>query len=436
MTTEFDVRLGFSYSLGVYLAVNALPDALLIVDGKDCVVQKVAQVQGNHDWTSNLFASDGRHRVITTHAMPEEVWKGRDEPVGRALHYAIARDDCHVVLLTAMRMASITDPAYDMMITAAAEETGTQKPTILLPTRSVRDDWLAGYADTLHALAKSLPLAARTRESTGLAVAIVGYLMDRNEEDHGANLRELGRLVEATGAHVVSTWLSGSATDRLAEVGLADVIVSLPYARDAARVLAARTGARLVETGLPMGLGGTSSWLREVGAALGRGPEAEEVIDRELRDAAPKLAWVVPMLLANRAMAFAGDPHLLRGFLSLARELGVRVPFRSIWAADDDSLDDLREDLLDDPAVVVDPREGQSRSRFDQIVAERGVQIVIGNSYALADFAPSIAMYELGFPSFHRHALTDQPFMGYRGCLSLVARLVEAIKMHELTRHG
>jgi nitrogenase molybdenum-iron protein alpha/beta subunit len=435
MTTDFDVRLGFSYSLGVYLAVNALSDALLIVDGKDCVVQKVAQVQGNHDWTSDLFASDGRHRVITTHAMPEEVWKGRDEAVGQAIRYAIARDDCHVVLLTAMRMASITDPAYEMMLTAAAEETGTPKPLILLPTRSVRDDWLDGYADTLLSLAKSLPLAARTRESGRPAVAIVGYLMDRNEEDHGANLREMGRLVEAMGAHVVSTWLSGSPTDRLLEVGRADVIVSLPYGRDAARVLAARTGARLVETGLPMGLEGTSSWLRAIGAALGCEREAEEVIERELRDAAPKLAWIVPMLLANRAMAFAGDPHLLRGFLSLARELGVRVPFRSVWASDGDGLDDLREDLLDDPAVIVDPREGQSRARFEQVTAERGVQIAIGNSYALADLAPRIALYELGFPSMHRHALTDQPFLGYRGCLSLVARLVEAIKMHELTRH-
>ena len=41
----FEVRLGLSHALGAYLAINALPDSLIVMDGKDCVIQKTSQIQ-------------------------------------------------------------------------------------------------------------------------------------------------------------------------------------------------------------------------------------------------------------------------------------------------------------------------------------------------------------------------------------------------------
>jgi nitrogenase molybdenum-iron protein alpha/beta subunit len=431
MTTELDVRLGFSYSIGLYLAVNAVPDALLVMDGKDCVVQKTSQIQGNHDWHSTLTSSDGSHRVLTTHAMPEDVWKGRQADVERVLRYAVARGDIGVVLLGALRMASITEPQYDMILERFARDTGTTKPLVLLPTRSREDDWIAGYADTLAALARALPLSQRLPSDVP-RVGIVGYLLDRNEEDHGANLRELRRLIEGIGARLVSVWLGGESTKQLAAIGEADVLVAMPYARQAGQILAERTGARLVEGDLPMGLGGTSRWLQQVALALRTEEQAQAFVDRELAHAAPKLEWVVSLLLAGQSMAFLGDPHLMRGFLDMAKELGIRVPFRAIWAASREDQDDLRDDPLDDPVVFTDPREGQMSTAFDRVIAERNVRLVVANSYALLDLSPKIAAFELGYPSFHAHALTDQPFLGYTGCLSLVGRLTERLKLHEL----
>jgi len=429
---DFDARLGLSHAIGAYLAVNALPDSLIVMDGKDCVIQKTSQIQGNHDWQSTLVSSDGAHRVLTTNAMPEEVWNGRDEDVARVVTYAIGRRDVRVIFLGASRMASITEPAYDMVLEQCAEQTGTDKPLILLPTRSMVSDWLQGYADTLACLARVLPLQEREDSEPGHRVGIVGYLMDRNEEDHQANLRELARLIEGIGGKLLCTWLDGGASTHLATIGQADVIVSMPYAREAASELARRTGAKLVEAGLPMGLEGTTRWLRLVASALGEHERAEAFIDRELASAAPKLEWVVRMLGTESAVAFLGDPHLLRGFLELSRELGIRVPFRGIFAEARDDQPDLKSDVLDDPMVFVDPRAGQMRQAFERAVAERDVGLVIANSYLLDDLMPKIASFELGFPSFHSHALTDQPFLGYRGCLSLVARLTERRRMHQL----
>lgn len=426
---DLSPRLVLSHALGAYLAVNALPDSLIVMDGKDCVVQKASQIQGNHDWRSTLVSSDGAHRVLTTHAMPEEVWKGREDDVERVLDYAVARPDVRVIFLGASRMASITEPAYDMI----AERTGTHKPLIVLPTRSLLNDWLQGYADALAGLARALPLEQRN-PAAGRRVGIVGYLMDRNEEDHFSNQRELARLVEGIGGELLCTWLDGADSAHLSSIGKADLIVSLPHAREAASVLAQRTGAKLLETGLPMGLEATSSCLRSIAVALGTSERAETFIERELASAIPKLEWVVRMLSTGPAVAFVGDPHLLRGFLQIARELGIRVPFRGILAEAREDQRDLLRDDLDDPTVFVDPRAGQMRAAFERAVVDRDIDLVIASSYALDDLLPDVAVLELGFPSFHSHALTDQPFLGYRGCLSLLARLTERRSMHRLLR--
>ncbi len=433
MSEDLSPRLVLSHALGAYLAVNALPDSLIVMDGKDCVVQKASQLQGNHDWQSTLVSSDGAHRVLTTHAMPEEVWKGREDDVERVLDYAIARPDVRVIFLGASRMASITEPAYDMIVARCAERSGTRKPLIVLPTRSLLNDWLQGYADALAGLARALPLEQRS-PTAGRRVGIVGYLMDRNEEDHFSNLRELARLLEGIGAEVLCTWLDGGDSTHLSSIGRADLIVSLPHAREAARVIAQRTGAKVLETGLPMGLEATSFWLHSIAAALGTSEHAETFVDRELANAVPKLEWVVQMLSTGAGMAFVGDPHLLRGFLRLARELGIRVPFRGILAEAREDQRDLFRDGLDEPTVFVDPRVGQMRAAFKRAVAERGIDLLIASSYALDDLLPNVAAFEFGFPSFHSHALTDQPFFGYRGCLSLVARLAERRSMHQLLR--
>ena len=59
---EFSPRLAYSYMVGVYLAVNAIRDARLVVEGPDCTYMKAQYVQGNHDVLSTLTSVSGYHR--------------------------------------------------------------------------------------------------------------------------------------------------------------------------------------------------------------------------------------------------------------------------------------------------------------------------------------------------------------------------------------
>ena len=432
MIEDFDIRANFPYLIGTYLAVNALPDAVLVVDGPDCAILKAEYVQGNHDWRSTLLSCDGAHRIRHTSATVTNVTADRGEEIGQALRTAAEQPGANVVLLGALPMASVTAPPYDVLLDELRETVTT--PLVALPARSLEADWLDGYADTVAALARALPLRKGAPRAEN--VALVGYLMDRNEEDHGGNLRELSRLIEGLGGRLVCTWLGGRGLDELGAVADAGVVVSLPYAREAARTLAERTGAVLVETGLPMGFDGTSRWLRQVGEAMGREAEAEALVQRELDRVVPRLEWMLPHTLLHCAMGFVGDVHLLRGFVELMGELGARVPYRQIWAGAHHAHDDLTDDALDDPIVLVEPRQHEPAEAFHTICRERNLRLVVGHSLALQALSPRVAAYELGFPSYHCHALYDRPFLGYRGVLSLTQRLAEQMRLHELLHGG
>jgi hypothetical protein len=438
VSSEFDVRLSYPYMLGVYTAANAIPDALVGIDGRSCAVPKAQQIHGNHDWRSTLLASDGQHRILHTNVERREVWRDRREAIRVMIREGLARPDVSVMFLGAQRMASIGEPPYAELVDELQGTAG--KNIVLLPIRS-DGDWLTGYEDALAGLARRLPLDTDGGVPRS-GVALCGYLWDRNEDDHHGNMRELERLLAGLGVKVVSAWLDGRPTRSLAAVGRARFIISLPYAREAARVLAERTGAGLLETDLPLGLDGTTRWLRQIAAALGVQPRmTEALIDNELGAAAPRLEWAVPLAFLRRAFGFMGDPHLMRAFIGMAHELGARVPLRVIWTIDRPAHEDLRRDDLDDPTVVVDPREGELAARLGPALGPAGVDLVVGNSRALLDVPPEIATVELGFPSFDAHALTDRPFLGYRGCLCLVERIAEQRRLHELLvarlrRHG
>ncbi|MEQ1920182.1 MAG: nitrogenase component 1, partial [Elusimicrobiota bacterium] len=274
----------FPSMLGVYLAVNAVSDVYALIDGPDCTLYKAHFIHGRHDLESTLLRIDGRHRVCFTNVCSQGVALEHDEILAQAVLRLDALPDCAAVLMTALPMCSITGVDYGRVTRALAP--GLKGRALVVPPGSLVGDWLDGYAQTLTALAKSLDLQpGRTRPGT---VAVVGHLMDRNEADRRADVRELERLAAGLGLECVSVWLSGQSYADLRRVEEAETVVSLPYARDAARLIVERTGAQLVESPLPFGLPRTMELLRGLGEAAGRPERAESFIAAELARLLPR----------------------------------------------------------------------------------------------------------------------------------------------------
>ncbi len=269
-----------------------------------------------------------------------------------------------------------------------APEVRKDLPLLDLRSLSPGSGWWHGYADALEGVARTLDLPRVGPRAD--AAAVVGLPLDRLEPDRLADRDEVVRLLaRGAGLDVVSVWPSGESPEPLGRAAEARLIVSLPYGREAARTLARRTGAVLVEVGLPVGLAGTARFVREVAGAAGRDPEP--FLDREMRRYAPRLEWVIPHALLHRRVRVEVDPHLAEAVLAFLNEVGCR-----------DAGDNA-------PDLVIGPRPAVE-----------------------AAAAHGHAFLEAGFPSPGSHALHPTPaWFGFEGAMRLAEAMVNRLVQWE-----
>ena len=417
-------RVTFTYLIGVYLGVNAIRDLYMLIEGPDCTYMKTQYVQGNHDWLSTLTSVSGLHRIANTALHPSQMGENRERGVKESLLRIASREAVPAVALTSMPMAFITGADYERLTRDVTKATG--KPAIHIPGKSLSGDWLDGYAEVLHSLAAQLDLKGGTLDPK--KVAVVGNLFDRNEEDCAGNVRELRRSFEALGLDLCSVWLSGGTFAELSNLRDAGTIVSLPYGRRAAKRAARRTGARLLELPLPFGLSATEEFVRALGEAFDCRDKAQAFIDAELSSIVPKLEWVIPFVFENRGIGFIGEPHVLPGLVDIVETLGARMRFavltnRSEHAAALPSFGDRFE-------ILTYPRMREMSSFTSKVAGSGEVHLVVTHNEGAT--TGGAAMLEFGFPSMFRHALFDRPFLGFRGAISFIDLMANALRMHEV----
>jgi nitrogenase molybdenum-iron protein alpha/beta subunit len=427
---DWSDRVSLTFAIGVYVAVNAIRDAYLLVDAPDCAHFKTQYVQGNHDWFSTLVSASGRHRIANTDLHPWKIAGARDAAIEAFLKRIADHPATGAALVTSLPMATITGLDYDRLVRSVGRATG--KLVANVPGDGLNGDWLDGYAATLAALARNVPLDGAAPVPG--AIGVVGYLMDRNEGDHRGNLAEMERLLGALGLRLASTWLSGGASADLARIREASAIVSLPYGREAARTLAERLRVPLVEADLPLGLAATERWLRQVAEALGASQRLPAVLDAELGRAVPRVQWVLPYHLLHRRLLFIGDPHLGLAISEMASEIGTRV-VQLVILNRKRHAQALLERL---PAVptIFDPKRDTLAELVRSLAGDARCDLLVTSSIGLTPGASPVGTVELGFPSFYTHALEDRPFLFARGFTVLVERMMNELRRAELTASG
>lgn len=425
---DFSMRVTYPYLLGVYLGVNALRDAFLVVEGPDCSYMKAQYIQGNHDWLSTLTSVSGFHRIANTALHPSMMTASREEPLREMLRRVAARQATGGTLLTTMPMAAITGADYDRLCREVAGE--TRSDVVHVPGRSLSGDWLDGYERTLLALARQLDLPrGRPRARR---VAVVGYLHDRNEDDHAANLRVLHEMCEALGLELTGVWLSGGRFRELRAVADAATILALPYGRAAARQLARRTGAAVVDLPLPFGLRASEQWMQVLGDRFGAAERARAYVERQLAGIAPRLEWLVPFLFQNRAVGYVGDPHLLPGFREIVELLGARLRFAVLTNRPAHAA--AAQPALDGVASLAWPKLKAYVRFLCRQLLDGELHLLVANNYGMSVPLPDAAVVEFGFPSVYAHALYDRPFLGFPGFLAFVDTLANALRQNDLSR--
>jgi nitrogenase molybdenum-iron protein alpha/beta subunit len=403
------------YMVGVYLAVNALPDVYLLTDGPDCLFFKAEYVHGAQDFHSTLLDVKGRHRVAHTLADINNVVLDREVHITEMARRLVRQPEAGMVLITAMPMASITGTQYDRIARELAIETG--KNVAEVPAKSLQADWIDGYGQVLAAIAREIPLADDV-ERDPRTVAVIGPLVDRTEADRLADLKEIKHILEdGLGLKVCSIWPSNVPVAELASVAQAGTIISLPYGTRAAKILKRRTGATLIDAPLPIGPAGVEAFVMAVADRLGCTDRAEAFLQKE------RAQWAGPLALASENLAgrrfgVIADPWLAEASVSLLRDVGAQVVMAQSTSFDPDPVSGL-------PAL----RDMTDFSEVEMfLVPTRGIDI----SLRLAR-----PFFEYGFTSYGTHAFFDAPLFGFRGAVNLLSGIMSNLALFEWTAsHG
>ena len=424
MLEQFSSRMNFPYLHGVYLAINAIQDAWMVVDGPNCAFFKAERIFGAHDLQSTLLSVDGHHRIVNTDLNVDTVIRGHEDIFSGVLRRVLESGRPRVVFVGALPMASITGFAYSDIVEDLAA--GADCPCLVLPARSLDRDWLHAYSDLLSVVARSIDLADGPQVDDG--VAVVGYFMDRNEGDHRGNLLELRTLLGDLGLSLESCWLDGGSFQDLARASRARTVVSLPHGREAAAILSERTGANRIECEVPFGPEATERFLRRIAEGTGRSARVDGILQKRLPPLIRGCEWLIPRRFLHRRVSFLGDPFLAPGFVELASLLGMEVAACVACAKERTMGPGEGGQVLTgrDLQITWQPRIGQWRREFQAIRNDVDLVVSDGTSRYQSGLAGTVTRplsLEFGFPSPAYHCCHDAPFLGYAGAAHFVDRM-------------
>jgi nitrogenase molybdenum-iron protein alpha/beta subunit len=414
--------LNYPYLIGVYLAINAIPDVLLLGDGPACIANKITHIYRRHDLYSTLLRYDGLHRIHYTFKKPDQLVKNRENTLVEILQKLSEFKGNQAIFLASVPFIQITACDYKRIIKKA----NLDKPVIEIPGSTLEKDWLDGYQRVLISLAKEIAKSRKppNRKPKTNNVAIVGYFMDRNEGDNIGNISELKRLLKAIGLNIVSIWLSNSPYKELERIKEASVIISLPHGREAAKILQQSFKTKLIETSLPFGIKGTEQWLNQIGKTLGKEKKTSDFIKSEMVKIIPKLEIIVPYLFLNRKIVLVIDPYYLDNFCDLANDLGLEI--KSVFLKSKNNKNIAFNNKNIGSKIIFEPNRQQFLSELKNVLKKDNIDLIIGDSYIpplIKSENLSIPVIDFGFPSYHYHVLNEEPILGFTGSLCFIQRL-------------
>lgn len=424
LTDDYGAPFGYPRIVGAYLAVNAMPDTWMLVDSADCATLRAEIIQDNHDWLSTLIRVDGKYRIASTGVCPHSIVLDRRESLAEQIA-VVGQEAGAFLFVYPAPVTALVGIDYRTIVESVAQRMKLEA-IVVDPVDSV-GDWVSGYVHMMELVAKRIALP-HPRPSPE-KVALVGYLWDRNEADQQASMREVLRLVRALGLDPVCTWLSGEPTTDLARVSEAAHIIALPYAGRAATILSEKTGAPVVETGLPLGPEGTIRWLEQLGHDLGREKEAAALIESQAPELYRKLSRPVVRHFQGRDFMVCTEANLGVAVASMIDEFGGTV--RLLATAGHSTLP-LAAGLAEN--VVENGTMERVRSHIQRIAdsAPRPPVLIASERGLSAARGYRIVPVPLGFQSGAFHHLYATPFLGFAGTLSLADRIGNAIGLDDM----
>lgn len=418
---------------GVMIASHAIPDSFLLMHSGVGCKYKTASQGSQHDYVQHPNEREAWTQVSEHHLV-----KGCAERIGPFARAWWERRHSHLMVVVSAYFIELTGDDVRNEVTRV-EQTLPECDMVYVDTATPQSGFFDGYASVMREIVQRMDWS-RPSVSPKQA-AVLGFFFHRHENDVKADVGQLKALVKSAGLEPGAMLFSGQSYLDLKKAPEAGTILVLPYVRPHAdAILAPITGRRIVHLDLPMGISGTSRFLREVAAASGMpGAVIEKQIEAQASGVRNAIAPFTERLRDVSVAVFADTP-LAAGVVTILLELGVRVravglrdtkaslggraEFLATLARNGLELEPSCE-LLDEPSFA---RVGELL-RDLHLTGEINAVVASSHEHSVVlhdpDLAPTLYVFETGFPQDRRHCVLQQPSLGFHGVAQWAQRILD-----------
>ncbi|MBI5622766.1 MAG: nitrogenase component 1 [Elusimicrobia bacterium] len=406
--------------LGAFFAANPVKDGVILYHSPAGCEKMVLHAACSHD----LLGFERDRLELCQVGNPEAVFGGEDKLRASVKRLLADRPGRHVFVTSSCAPEIIGDDLAGVL-----RSLGSPRVT-LLGGAGFRGDLWQGFSDALALMVESLVPEKARRRPSGDRVNVLGYLCDRLEHDHLANIRVITGMLSGLGLEV-NTFLSGPTdTRQLRKSWDAGRNIAFDFGDKAADALAGRCGQEKVRVDYPIGLGGTAAFLRGAGRAVGRERKAEALISAGLRSA-------VPLIEAGRGtcrckrVGVSADSQRLPGLVEFLLDLGMIPAWVQVLDEGRDVLPRLKAVLAGRcEKARINPSPEQVRRMLPE------TDLLVGSHVEKYRYGRRVPVYESTYPCLDRHALSEEPDSGFEGAVRLANNLANLLRMRNTRLFG
>lgn len=441
MREPFEVSTVPTFLDGLFMAVNAMPDAWLVLDSPDGCYLKWEKLAYNHDLTSTLFHPLGRHRLAHTGIRLARLAFGTEKEVRKLIRRIAREERPAIIFLSEVSMVLVT--SNDLRTLAQEMTLETKVPVVYVAPRTFDGDWLDGYQAALGGLAKVVGSQeqkerTQTEEGSARTAVIIGLMADRTEGEARGNSLALQDLMKMAGYDDVKVWLDGSPVASLARAPIASLIVKLPGFEEMGDGFL--KSDKTIECHLPLGIAQSSAFVRRVAEASHSIDVAETRLAQTLSRTVPLVERARSRYLAGREIVIAAEPAWAIGLMGFLSELGAGVPLVAVRTRREARVELVRKvarELGFESEIIFDYSTSGFEKALDRCARTFGCDAIIGTTAEReAAWRRGLGFVEFGYPSFVTHALAPRPFLGFDGAIRLCEELVNAVCLTDYERNA
>ena len=412
---------------GAALAFHAIPDAMVALHlGVGCKVKNQQHMVQN-DWMR-----ESHSQFCWTEVADMDVITGASEKLERTILSAYERHRPSMIgVLTSsiIEMSGADIAPYVEKINSRAP-----CPVFHVSTPGFGGDLFQGYSSVSMEVMKLADWSAEPRPAR---VNIAGYMFDRYELDHVANLSELVRCLQSVKLDAGSVFLSGRETHGLLNAGASGLNVVLPYMHTFSDQIREISNRQTVCAPLPVGIDGAVAWLLETARAAGCDlNRTQSVIRRETKKLKP-LMEIAGARLRGRHVVIIADTPLAACLAVMAARLdmvidAVCLSDRSLGGKSAllDYIRDFAKEIPTDFDVFENPDWYRIKHLFEEDMSrnrDSEKRLFLMHHIDLnEEIARGIKRVEIGIPSCAKHYVYTLPYMGFNGAAALAQRLLDA----------